>query len=64
MTPEHLIFTSVARRIEAGTYLPRITIPAVTTATTTQPMRAYAIEILGSCILGGILGFMLGGGLS
>jgi len=62
--PTHFDITSIARRVDAGTYIPRLTIPAVTTATTTQPMRAYALEILGSAVLGGILGFMLGGGLS
>jgi hypothetical protein len=62
--PTHFDITSIARRLDAGTYLPRITVPAVTTAATTRPMRAYALEILGSCILGGILGFLLGGGLS
>lgn len=63
MTPEHLIFASVARRLDAGTYLPRqraIEIPAVNP----RPMREYAAEILASGLLGGLVGFMLGGGLS
>lgn len=61
MTTETLIFTSVARRLEAGTYLPRhqnnITLPAVNS----RPMREYAVELLGSAILGGVIGYMLGG---
>jgi hypothetical protein len=61
MTTEQIIFTSVARRLEAGTYLPRITIPAVTTATTTTPMRDHAWSVLGSALLGGVIGYMLGG---
>jgi predicted lipid-binding transport protein (Tim44 family) len=61
---EHIIFQSVARRIEAGTYRPHLTIPAVTTTTTTRPMREYAYEILASGFLGGLIGFLLGGGLS
>lgn len=62
MTPEHLIFTSVARRLDAGTYVPRqrIAIHAVHH----RPMREFVGEILASAALGGLLGFMLGGGLS
>ncbi|MGA1062092.1 MAG: hypothetical protein ACO3VH_07155 [Ilumatobacteraceae bacterium] len=62
--PTHFDITSIARRLDAGTYRPRLTVPAVTTATTTRPMRAYALEVLASGVLGGIIGFMLGGGLS
>jgi hypothetical protein len=62
--PEHIIFESVARRLDAGTYLPRtqnnITLPAVNS----RPMREYAYEILASGFLGGLIGFLLGGGLS
>ena len=61
MTTETIIFQSVARRLEAGTYLPRtqnnITLPAVNS----RPMREYAVELLGSAILGGVIGYMLGG---
>lgn len=62
--PTHFDITSIARRLDAGTYRPRLTLPAVTTATTTRPLRAYALEILGCAMLGGLIGFMLGGGLS
>lgn len=61
--PDHIIFTSVARRLDAGTYVPRqrtIEIPAVNH----RPMREYAAEILASGFLGGLIGFLLGGGLS
>lgn len=61
--PEHIIFTSVARRLDAGTYLPRqrtTEIPAVNS----RPMREYAAEILVCASFGGLLGFLLGGGLS
>ena len=60
MTTETLIFQSVARRLEAGTYRPRtrdnITLPAINS----RPMREYAVEILGSALLGGVIGFLLG----
>lgn len=62
MTPEHLIFTSVARRLDAGTYVPRqrtIEIPAVNS----RPMREFVGEILASGFFGGLIGFLLGGGL-
>lgn len=59
-TTETLVFQSVARRLDAGTYLPRLAVPAVTTATTTRPMREYAWAVIGSALLGGILGFLLG----
>jgi hypothetical protein len=58
---EQIIFQSVARRLEAGTYRPQtqnnITLPAVNS----RPMREYAVELLGSAILGGVIGYMLGG---
>lgn len=64
MNTETIIFTSVARRLEAGTYLPRtqnnITLPAVNS----RPMREFVAEILASGFLGGVIGFLLGGGLS
>lgn len=61
--PTHFDITSIARRLDAGTYLPRqrtIEIPAVNS----RPMRDYAAEILASGFLGGLIGFLLGGGLS
>lgn len=60
--PTHFDITSIARRLDAGTYVPRrtITIPAVNH----RPMREYAAEILASAALGGFIGFLLGGGLS
>lgn len=61
--PTHFDITSIARRLDAGTYVPRqrtIEIPAVNS----RPMREYAAEILASGFLGGLIGFLLGGGLS
>lgn len=61
--PTHFDITSIARRLDAGTYLPRqrtIEIPAVNS----RPMREFVGEILASGFLGGLIGFLLGGGLS
>lgn len=61
--PTHFDITSIARRIDAGTYIPRqrtIEIPAVNS----RPMREFVGEILASGFLGGLIGFLLGGGLS
>lgn len=61
--PTHFDITSIARRLDAGTYVPRqrtIEIPAVNS----RPMRDYAAEILASGCIGGLIGFLLGGGLS
>lgn len=60
--PTHFDITSIARRLDAGTYLPRqrTVVPAVNS----RPMREYAAEILVSGFLGGLIGFLLGGGLS
>ena len=57
--PTHFDITSIARRLDAGTYVPRrtIEIPAVNH----RPMREYAAEILASAALGGFIGFMIGG---
>lgn len=63
MTPEHLIFQSVARRLDAGTYLPRQR-TTKTPAVHSRPMREFVAEILASGFLGGLIGFLLGGGLS
>jgi hypothetical protein len=60
--PTHFDITSIARRLDAGTYVPRqrtIEVPAVNS----RPMREYAAEILASGFLGGLIGFILGGGL-
>lgn len=52
MNTETIIFESVARRLEAGTYLPRtIEVPAVDG----QPMRHYVAEIIGSALLGAFI---------
>lgn len=61
--PEHLIFQSVARRLDAGTYLPRQRTTEIQAATH-RPMREYAAEILVCASFGGLIGFLLGGGLS
>lgn len=61
--PRHFDITSIARRLDAGTYVPRqrtIEIPAVNS----RPMREFVAEILASAALGGFIGFLLGGGLS
>jgi predicted lipid-binding transport protein (Tim44 family) len=61
--PTHFDITSIARRLDAGTYIPRqrtIEIPAVNS----RPMREFVGEILASGFLGGLIGFLLGGGLS
>lgn len=61
--PTHFDITSIARRLDAGTYVPRqrtIEIPAVNS----RPMREFVAEILASGFLGGLIGFLLGGGLS
>ena len=58
--PTHFDITSIARRLDAGTYVPRqrtIEIPSVNS----RPMRDYAAEILASAALGGFIGFMIGG---
>ena len=63
--PEHIIMQSIARRLDAGTYIPRktlVTLPAVNNRNN-RPMRHYAAEILGCAAMGGIIGFLLGGGL-
>ncbi len=61
--PEHIIMQSIARRLDAGTYQPQrktalVTLPAVND----RPMRHYAAEILGCAAMGGVIGFLLGGG--
>lgn len=62
MNTETIIMQSIARRLEAGTYTPRsrtIEVPAVNS----RPMREYAAEILACACFGGLIGFLLGGGL-
>jgi len=56
MTTDVLIFRSVARRLEAGTYLPR-PIAAPTRPVTELPPSAWAAvaPYLGSAILGAVL---------
>ena len=59
--PTHFDITSIARRLDAGTYLPRQrTIPSVNH----RPVREYVAEILVCASFGGLIGFLLGGGLS
>ena len=64
MTPEHIIFESVARRLDAGTYLPRQRNLHPATPIYRRPLRRYAFELALSSCIGGMIGFMLGGGLS
>lgn len=60
--PTHLIFESVARRIDAGTYLPRLPRTIEVPAVNHRPMRAYAYEIIVCALSGGVIGYLLGGG--
>lgn len=59
--PTHLVFESVAARLERGEYSPAIArrmtfaVPAVHTAHGPQPMRQYAAELLGSALLGALV---------
>ena len=60
--PTHLIFESVARRIDAGTYLPRLPRTIEVPAVSGRPMREYILEIAVCAISGGLIGYLLGGG--
>lgn len=71
MTTETIIFQSVARRLEAGTYLyptkcrapiPAQPSPAVSVIRWVLS-REYLPGLIGSSLLGGIIGWMLGCGL-
>jgi hypothetical protein len=64
MGTETIIMQSIARRVDAGTYRPRhhaalVTLPAVGG----RPMRTYVLELAACAAMGGIMGWMLGGGL-
>lgn len=59
----HLVFESVARRIDAGTYLPKLPRTIEVPAVNNRPMRAYLIEIAFCAISGALIGYLLGGGL-
>lgn len=70
MTREALIFSSVAARLEAGTYRPRTARqpshvpPSLVRRARLARAVEYAAEILVSGFFGGLIGFLLGGGLS
>lgn len=60
----HIVFESVARRLADGTYSPAIARRPrhVPIASPVSPMRLR--DIVAAGIMGGAIGFMLGGGLS
>lgn len=59
----HIVFKSVARRLADGTYSPAIARrPRHVPIASPAPMRLR--DIVAAGIMGGVLGFMLGGGLS
>jgi hypothetical protein len=56
MSTEVLVFTSVARRLEAGTYLPRPVAAPVRPVTALSPsLWAIVAPYLGSALLGAFL---------
>jgi hypothetical protein len=57
MTTEMLIFTSVARRLEAGTYSPCVAriVSQPPPAIMPPPPRHYVAEIIGSALLGAFI---------
>jgi hypothetical protein len=55
MTTEVLIMTSVARRLEAGTYQPRAKAPSSPVASLSQSVWAIVAPYLGSALLGAFL---------
>lgn len=62
--PTHFDITSIARRLDAGTYSPAIA-RRPRPALVAPPATAMRIaEVLAAGIMGGVIGFMLGGGLS
>jgi hypothetical protein len=63
--PTHLVFTSVAARLDAGTYSPcvvartPVAAPSGPTASVSAPLWTYAA----AAALGAVMGLMLGGAL-
>ena len=63
--PTHLVFTSVAARLDAGTYSPcvvarmPVAAPVRPVASVSAPWWAYAA----SALMGAVMGLMLGGAL-
>jgi hypothetical protein len=55
MTTEVLIFRSVARRLEAGTYLPRAKAPSCHVTELSRSPWAIVAPYLGSALLGAVL---------
>jgi hypothetical protein len=55
MTTETLVFTSVARRLEAGTYQPRAKAPSSPVASLSPSPLAVVAPYLGSALLGAFL---------
>lgn len=55
MTTEVLIFTSVARRLDAGTYQPRAKAPSCHVASLSRSSWSIVAPYLGSAILGAFL---------
>jgi len=55
MTTETIVFRSVARRLEQGTYLPRAKAPSCPVASLSQSPWAIVAPYLGSALLGAVL---------
>ena len=55
MTTETLVFTSVARRLEAGTYQPRAKASSSPVASLSRSAWAMVAPYLGSALLGALL---------
>ncbi len=55
MTTETLVFTSVARRLEAGTYQPRAKTPSSPVTALSRSPWAVVAPYLGSALLGAVL---------
>lgn len=60
MSTEILIMTSIAKRLESGTYRP-VAAPSCPVAALSPSPWAIVAPYLGSALLGAILGALLGG---
>lgn len=62
--PTHLVYTSIAQRLDAGTYSPCVvrdlaTPPSAPVASVSEPWWTYAA----SALMGAVIGILLGGAL-